>query len=55
MDTDMGNEGAKHFGFDRPPQKPLDNVKAMVEIVASAKRETHSGKFWNFEGKEVPW
>ncbi len=55
MNTDMGNQAVGYFGLDRAPHEPLDNVMSIVEIIDDAKRETHSGKFWNFEGKQVPW
>ncbi|KAH7397143.1 hypothetical protein BKA66DRAFT_437725 [Pyrenochaeta sp. MPI-SDFR-AT-0127] len=55
LDTDMGNAGAKAFGMEKPPHHVGDNVKAIVKLVDAATRETHSGKFLNFEGQEVPW
>ncbi|KAL2835429.1 hypothetical protein BJY01DRAFT_252665 [Aspergillus pseudoustus] len=55
LDTDMGNAGAKIFGLEKPPHHVGDNVKEIVKLVDVATRDTHSGKFLNFEGKEVPW
>ncbi|KAH7133772.1 hypothetical protein EDB81DRAFT_887583 [Dactylonectria macrodidyma] len=55
LDTDMGNRGAKILGIEKPPHNAGDNAKAMVKLVDAATRETHSGKFWTFDSKEVPW
>ncbi|KAM5346295.1 hypothetical protein ACJ41O_009300 [Fusarium nematophilum] len=55
LDTDMGNRGAKLLGLDKPPHDTGDNARAIVRLIDAATRETHSGKFLTFDGKEVPW
>ncbi|KAI9151517.1 NAD(P)-binding protein [Paramyrothecium foliicola] len=55
LDTDMGKRGAKTFGIDKPPHETAENARGIVKQIDAATRETHSGKFLNYNGEPVPW
>ncbi|OIW26280.1 NAD(P)-binding protein [Coniochaeta ligniaria NRRL 30616] len=60
VQTDMGLFSAKVFGLDESGTqqhllKEGDSHPGMMKVIDEAARETHSGKFWNYEGKEEAW
>jgi NAD(P)-dependent dehydrogenase (short-subunit alcohol dehydrogenase family) len=44
--TDMGGKGA--------PLKPQESVAKMMKLIGSLKK-TQSGRFWYYDGTELPW
>ncbi|KAH8680787.1 hypothetical protein BX600DRAFT_519970 [Xylariales sp. PMI_506] len=51
--TDMGNEGAKRFGFDQAFVPVKDSVAGIVKHIDNATRETSSGKFFCHDDSET--
>lgn len=57
LQTDMGNRAA---AYARLPEAPLtvdDGVNAMIELLDTASRDQHGGKFVGFgvPGGMLPW
>ncbi|CAF1366140.1 unnamed protein product [Adineta steineri] len=55
VQTDMGNPFAKDVGLDEAPVTIQDSVQGQLKVIDEATREKTSGRFWDFEGKELPW
>jgi norsolorinic acid ketoreductase len=57
VQTDMGNAFAAYNGLDasQVPVKLNDSVQGLIELFDAATKEKHSGLFWDYEGKQVPW
>ncbi|KAL9117322.1 MAG: hypothetical protein Q9187_006142 [Circinaria calcarea] len=55
VQTDIGNRGAKAFGFEKAALTVEQSVTGMIKIFDVAKRETHGGKLWVWDGRQVPW
>lgn len=68
--TDLGNGGAHILGIDQADLDVKESIEGVVPIVSAllkvisgadvpkldaAKRETHSGRFWSYDGQEWPW
>jgi len=55
--TAMGSRAAEWVGVspNELPVKLEDSVSGMVSFFDKADKETHSGKFWDQEGKQLPW
>lgn len=51
----MGNRGANYFGFEKAVVTTKQSVEGMTKIFDVATRETHGGKLWVWDGKQVPW
>lgn len=55
MQTDMGNTGARHFGYDQA-FVPVEVSRAfVVEQIARATKEETSGKFLTFDESRAPY
>jgi norsolorinic acid ketoreductase len=55
--TAMGNKAAAFVGLS-PSDVPVsieDSVSGLVSFFDKADKTTHSGKFWDQEGKQLPW
>ena len=56
MQTEGGNASARHLGLPEAPMKYEDSIAKIVQLLDTANRETHGGKFWNAEAdSELPW
>jgi norsolorinic acid ketoreductase len=57
MQTDMGNTGARHFGYEQAFVPVAASVKFILGQVEGATRETVGGRFLTIdeERKEVEW
>ncbi len=55
VQTDLGNPFAKSVGMDQAPVTIEDSIKGQLKVIDGATREKTSGRFWDFEGKELPW
>lgn len=55
--TTMGSRAAAWLGVSPSdlPVKIEDSVSGLVNFFGTADKETHSGKFWDQEGKQLPW
>ncbi|WVQ81970.1 hypothetical protein IAT38_004097 [Cryptococcus sp. DSM 104549] len=53
--TDMGNAGAKFQGLERAPQEVEEISPAVYNLIEEAKRETHGGYMWHFDGSKGEW
>ncbi|ROV87035.1 hypothetical protein VSDG_10023 [Cytospora chrysosperma] len=51
--TDMGNFGAKKFGFEQAFVPVVDSVSGLIKHIDGASRETTSGKFLSYDGTEM--
>ncbi len=55
VQTDLGNLGAEAFGFEKAAITVERSVTGMIKVIDVAKRETHGGRLWTWEGSQVPW
>jgi norsolorinic acid ketoreductase len=55
VQTDMGNAGAKANNMDQAPVKIEDSIQGQLQVIDGATREKTSGRFWDFDGKELAW
>ena len=56
VQTDMGNSAARLIGMDEATMKLDDSVLKIVELLDTATRDQHSGKYLDVStGTEVPW
>jgi len=56
VQTEGGNASARHLGLPEAPMKYEDSIAKIVQLLDTANRETHGGKFWNAEAdSELPW
>ena len=51
----MGNNGAEAFGLEKAAITVKDSVEGMIKVIDAATQETHSGKLWVWDGRQVPW
>lgn len=49
----MGNFGAQSRGMKEAPQKLDDVIHGMIGVFDAAKKESHGGKLWDFDGTEL--
>ena len=53
----MGNQAAELVGM-KPEDVPValeDSVKGLMSVFDKADKATHSGKFWDQNGVQMPW
>ncbi|KAH7131770.1 hypothetical protein B0J13DRAFT_508855 [Dactylonectria estremocensis] len=55
VQTDLGNNGAHHFGYDTAPLKTEEVTEGIVKVVDEATRDNYSGKLVQWDGKVLPW
>lgn len=55
VQTDLGNIGANHFGFDAAPLGVAECAAGLDRVIAESTRETHGGKFYKWDGEVLPW
>lgn len=55
VQTDLGNPFAKSIELDQAPVAIEDSIKGQLKVIDEATREKTSRRFWDFEGKELPW
>jgi len=55
VQTDMGNAGAKAFGFEKAEITVEESVSGLVNVIDSATRESTSGKFMVYDGTVSTW
>lgn len=55
VQTDLGNHGADVFGFEKAAIPIEQSVHGMIKVIDVATRETHGGKLWVWDGRQVPW
>ena len=55
VQTDLGNYSARLNGAEQAPVSVQDSVTGMLRVIDGATKETHSGRFWTYEGTEIPW
>jgi norsolorinic acid ketoreductase len=56
MQTDMGNTGAKHFGYEQAFIPVAESCKFTLGQIEAATRESVGGKFMSIDGgKELEW
>ncbi|XDG07549.1 hypothetical protein ABKA04_007164 [Annulohypoxylon sp. FPYF3050] len=55
VQTDLGNESARFFGYGQAPDTIDKSCDGLVEVIDTATKETHGGKMWNYDGKQQSW
>lgn len=56
VQTDMGNAGARRAGMQEAPMRYEDSIAKITQLLDTATREAHGGKFWNVDtDSELPW
>jgi len=57
MQTDMGNAGARHFGYEQAFVPVEDSCNFVVKQIEAATRESVGGKFVTIdeEREEIEW
>jgi len=55
VQTDMGTRNAQLIGMKDAPLTINDSIPAMVKLINEATRESHSGRFFSYDGTEIPW
>lgn len=53
--TDMGNGGAKAFGYEEAPVNVEESCSRMVELIEGATKESRGGRFWDYTGDLAVW
>lgn len=53
--TDLGNQGAEFFGYEQAAITVEQSVTGVIKVIDAATRETHGGKLWTWEGRQMPW
>ncbi|RYP57747.1 hypothetical protein DL769_009307 [Monosporascus sp. CRB-8-3] len=51
----LGNYGAKEFGYEKTSVTTEEGVPGLISVIDDTTRETHSGKLWQNDGKELAW
>ena len=51
----MGNRGAESFELEKATITTEESVEGLIKVFDAATRETHGGKLWLWDGKQVPW
>ena len=51
----MGNYGAKAFGAEKAAITVEESVTGLIKVIDAATRETHGGKLWAYNGRQLPW
>jgi NAD(P)-dependent dehydrogenase (short-subunit alcohol dehydrogenase family) len=55
VNTEGGqNVAITAFGWDRLPMSPEESAEACYKVIESATSE-QGGRFWSYDGKELPW
>ncbi|KAI1092956.1 NAD(P)-binding protein [Rostrohypoxylon terebratum] len=55
VQTDLGNESARVFGYGQAPDTIDKSCDGLVEVIDAATKETHGGKMWNYDGTQQSW
>ena len=53
--TDLGNTGARAFGFEQAPVTVEESCTSMVRLIDGATKENHGGKMWGYDGEKMSW
>ncbi|CZR67895.1 probable aflatoxin biosynthesis ketoreductase nor-1 [Phialocephala subalpina] len=55
VQTEIGNRGARLYGIEKATTTIEESTEGILKVIDTATKETHSGKMWTWEGKQVPW
>ncbi|KAG8160907.1 hypothetical protein KVR01_009171 [Diaporthe batatas] len=56
VQTDMGNLGARTvLGMEKASIGVDESCDGVVKVIDTATKESHGGRFWDFEGKSLTW
>ncbi|KAI8963215.1 NAD(P)-binding protein [Daldinia sp. FL1419] len=55
VQSDLGNRAANLIGLEKATITVEESTRGIVKVIDAATRETHSGKMWRYDGKEVAW
>lgn len=56
VQTEMGNNGARILlGREKAFIGVDESCNSMVQVIDAATKDSHGGKFWDNEGKQVSW
>ena len=55
VQTDLGNNGARFFGYEQAPLTIDESCNGMVKLIDMATKESNGGRFWNYDGGQETW
>lgn len=53
--TDMGNSAAVIFRLEQAPVEVMEACSGILQLIDRAGKESHGGKFWNYDGEQLAW
>ncbi|KAI1120033.1 NAD(P)-binding protein [Nemania abortiva] len=53
--TDLGNMAANLAGLEKAFLPVSEACPQIVKLIDAATKESHGGRFWNYDGKEMAW
>ncbi|KAI0485713.1 NAD(P)-binding protein [Xylaria cf. heliscus] len=53
--TDLGNMAANLAGLEKAFLPVSETCPQIVKLIDGATKESHGGRFWNYDGKEMAW
>lgn len=51
----MGNYGARLLGFEKAFIGVDESCDGIAQVIDAATKDSHGGKFWDNEGKQLKW
>lgn len=55
VQTKMGNYGARLLGFEKAFIGVDESCDGIAQVIDAATKDSHGGKFWDNEGKQLKW
>ena len=55
VQSDSGNAAARGQGMKEAPLPVADCVAGIMRMLDAATRDSHSGRFWSYDGTELAW
>lgn len=53
VETDMGGPAARSRGMARAPVDVADSAAGLIKLADTSTRESHGGRFWEYNGKPM--
>jgi hypothetical protein len=51
----MGNRSARTIGLEKAYITVDESCNGIVQLIDAATKDSHGGKFWDNEGKQLSW
>ncbi|KAI5861162.1 NAD(P)-binding protein [Durotheca rogersii] len=55
VQTDMGNRSAQALGLEKAFVTVDDSCDGIFKLISESTKEATGGRFWNYDGEELPW